>query len=96
MAQDKRIRCVRKSDRTNAHERIRLVGGTTPEGKPWKDTQEDAIRNINNRTCSYYVERPEGHRVDVIVGRSALGHEYLKTKSDGEQPNNLLSLPECP
>ena len=22
--------------------------------------------------------------------------KYLKTESDGEQPNNLLSLPECP
>ncbi|WP_428792364.1 DUF3892 domain-containing protein [Vibrio splendidus] len=21
---------------------------------------------------------------------------YLKTENDGEQPNNLLSLPECP
>jgi hypothetical protein len=37
-----------------------------------------------------------GVSVDVIVSKSAAGHKYLKTKNDGEQPNNLLSLPECP
>ncbi|WP_437307415.1 DUF3892 domain-containing protein [Sorangium sp. So ce388] len=96
MAQDRRIRCIRKTDRTSAHERIRLVGGTDSAGKRWQEKQEDAIKQIKDRTHSYYVERPEGHRVDVIVGKSSLGHEYLKTKSDGEQPNNLLSLQECP
>ena len=44
---------------------------------------------------SFYVERPAGHRVAVIIGRSAAGHEYIKTESDGEQPNNLLALPAC-
>ncbi|WP_157785358.1 DUF3892 domain-containing protein, partial [Bradyrhizobium yuanmingense] len=24
------------------------------------------------------------------------GHKYIKTKADGIQPDNLLSLPECP
>jgi len=32
----------------------------------------------------------------VIVSNSAAGNKYLKTQNDGEQPNNLLSLPECP
>jgi hypothetical protein len=32
----------------------------------------------------------------VIVAVSRLGHKYLKTEADGEQPDNLLSLPECP
>ena len=27
---------------------------------------------------------------------SRFGHKYLKTMADGEHPNNLLSLPECP
>jgi len=27
---------------------------------------------------------------------SRFGNKYLKTVADGEQPNNLLSLPECP
>jgi hypothetical protein len=37
-----------------------------------------------------------GQTVWVIVARSAAGNKYLKTQNDGEQPNNLLSLPECP
>jgi len=32
----------------------------------------------------------------VIIAVSKYGNEYLKTESDGEQPDNLLSLPECP
>jgi hypothetical protein len=27
---------------------------------------------------------------------SRFGNKYLKTEADGEQENNLLSLPECP
>jgi len=41
------------------------------------------------------VERPPGHVVDVIVA-SGLGRKYLKTTADGEQPDNLLALPDCP
>ena len=32
----------------------------------------------------------------MIVAKSRWGHKYLKTDSDGEQPDNLLALPECP
>jgi len=32
---------------------------------------------------------------NIIVAVSKYGHKYLKTESDGEEPNNLLSLPEC-
>ena len=35
-----------------------------------------------------------GVSVDVIVA-SHNGNKYLKTKNDGLQPDNLLSLPEC-
>ena len=37
-----------------------------------------------------------GSSVDVIIAKSQFGHEYLKTVADGELPNNLLNLPECP
>ncbi len=30
------------------------------------------------------------------VETSRYGNKYLKTEADGEQPDNLLSLPECP
>ena len=43
---------------------------------------------------AYYVSRG-GYQVNVIVAQR-LGHKYLKTENDGEQPDNLLALPECP
>ena len=59
------------------------------------NTQEDAIRQIKSEVTSFYVE-VNFKSVDVIVAKSQYGNEYLKTKDDGEQPNNLLSLAECP
>jgi hypothetical protein len=91
-----RITCITKTDRLNAHERISHVGGANGDGKRWLLTQADAIEGIKLRKYDFYVERPEGHVTDVIVARSAHGHDYLKTKNDGEQPNNLLSLVQCP
>jgi hypothetical protein len=96
MAQDLRIRCVTKTERKTAHERIRAVGGLNPDSSRWNHPQEMAIRNIKAKIYNYYVEQPAGHRVKVVIGKSAAGNEYLKTENDGEQPNNLLSLPECP
>jgi hypothetical protein len=29
-------------------------------------------------------------------GKERRGNKYIKTQNDGDQPNNLLSLPECP
>lgn len=95
MTPELRISCINKTDKMGAHERIRSIGGRDASGNPWKHLQEVAIRNIKTKVCNYYVEQPAGHRVKVIVAKSAAGNEYLKTEKDGEQPNNLLSLPEC-
>jgi Protein of unknown function (DUF3892) len=84
------VKCIHKSDRYNPHERILDIGGGG-----WTHTQEQAIAWIENRVFEYFVNRG-GHSVDVVVATSSLGHKYLKTTADGEQPNNLLSLPECP
>lgn len=86
------ISCINKSDRQNPHERITHVGGYG--SKQWKLTQEDAINLIETGQWRFYVS-VRGQSVWVIVA-SRLGRKYLKTESDGEQPNNLLSLPECP
>ena len=95
MAQYLHIRCVVRTDRTNAHERIRSVGGVKPDGSHWKLTQGEAISYIQDGTHVFYVEKPGGHRIDVIVGTNAYG-QYLKTAADREQPEKLLSLPTCP
>jgi len=87
------IKCINKTDRMNPHERITHVGGY--EKTSWRLTQEDAIGKIERKEWTFYVTRG-GHRVEVIVAVSRYGNKYLKTEADGEQPNNLLALPECP
>lgn len=95
MASRIQITCINKTDRHSAHERIRFVGGINPDLTRWKLSQEDAIRGIENGTYTFYVSAG-GHVVNVVVAVSRFGNKYLKTVNDGDQPDNLLSLPECP
>ena len=88
------ILCIKKSDRLNAHERIISIGGRNSDGTRWVLSQEDAIGGIVNGNLSFYVQRG-GRTVNVLVATSRFGNKYLKTEADGEQPDNLLSLPEC-
>ena len=89
------ITCINKTNRYNPHERIHSVGGKFPDGKRWICTQQEAIMYIEDRTCQFFVKQA-GRAVNVIVAVSRYGHKYLKTEADGEQPNNLLNLNECP
>src|ERR1700730_3727705 len=72
MATRKQVTCINKTDRYDAHERIKNIGG---DG--WKHTEDDAIRYIENGTYAYFVRRG-GSEVDVIVA-TRLGRKYLKT-----------------
>ena len=88
-----RIRCINKTPRNNPWERISHVGGVG--SSQWKLTLDQAIRHIETGEWQFYVE-VNGDRVNVVVAVSAAGNKYLRTVADGDQPNNLLSLPECP
>ena len=94
MADWHQVLCVKKSDRQNPHERITHIGGRNPDGSLWRLTQADAIQGIENGKWQFYVSRG-GQSVNVIIATSRYGNKYLKTTADGEQPNNLLALPEC-
>jgi hypothetical protein len=88
------VKCINKRDRPNPHERITHIGGY--ENQSWKITQEEAIGYIEGRQWQFWVKPPGSKSVWVVVAKSRYGHKYLKTENDGEDQNNLLSLPECP
>lgn len=95
MAINVQIQCINKSDRQNPHERIINVGGVRSDGVRWLRSQEQAIQDIESGQYAYWVH-VGGKSVWVVVATSRFGHKYIKTQDDGEEQNNLLSLPECP
>ena len=95
MARYLHIRSIVKTERTNAYERIIAICGLLPDGSHWTLTQEQAVSQIEDRTCAFYIERVGGRRFDVIVAIDLQAHKYLKTVADGEQPDQLLHLPAC-
>jgi len=94
MATTHQITCINKTNRTDPHERIENIGGTNPDGRRWKISEDEAIAGIEAGKWEFYVSAG-GRKVNVIIA-TRLGHKYLKTVADGEKPDNLLSLIECP
>ena len=95
MPTEHQIRCINKTNRQSAHEHISHIGGINPDGGRWKLTLDEAMVGIEAGKWSFFVMEA-GKKVRVVIATSASGRKYLKTENDGEQPNNLLSLPECP
>ena len=89
-----RVQCINKSDRYNPWERITHIEGANEDGSRWKLSQADAIEGTESDRWSFFVVK-DGREVDVVVATSAHGNKYLKTRPDGDVPDNLLELPEC-
>ncbi|SCB55060.1 Protein of unknown function [Bradyrhizobium shewense] len=95
MAKRARIRYANKTDQKNPHERITHVGGVNPDGKPWKRSIDQVVKDIESAEWEFYVEE-NGRRVGV-VWTTHNGHKYIKTTADDIQPDNVLPLlAECP
>jgi Protein of unknown function (DUF3892) len=95
MAMRVQIRCINKNPRNDPHKRINHIGGINPDGTAWKLAEDQAINDIKAGKWTFFVN-VNNQPVDVEIATSPYGHEYLKTVADGVEPNNLLSLPECP
>ncbi len=94
MANRVEIRCINKSESLNPHERILNIGGVNTDGTRWKLSHTEAIHCIVKDTYLFYIKH-DGKIVYVVIA-SQSGWKYLKTTTDGEQPDDLLALPECP
>lgn len=93
MADNVEVKCIKKTNRTDPHERIHGIGGVH-QSKSWYLPLDDAIAGIESGKWQFYTS-VNGKSVWVVIATHN-GRKYLKTEADGVQPNNLLSLPECP
>lgn len=96
------ITCVKKDVAADPDYVIQYIGGALPnDGRTWKVTVPDAVALLKDETREpkqdFYVRLPgSGKRVSVVVAKSALGREYIRTKPDEAEGNNLEDLPACP
>jgi hypothetical protein len=88
------ISCIRKTNRTDPHERISFVGGVNQDLTRWSITLDHAISGIESRKWVFWTQGG-GKRAEVVVATHN-DHKYIKTVADGVQPDNLLALPDCP
>ena len=94
MARYLRIRSIVKTERTGAHERVKAICGLTPEGSHWTLTHEDAVSQVENRTCAFYIERPKDQRYDVIVAMEvALTSTSKRRRTETNLTNFCFSRP---
>ena len=87
------ITCIHKSSRPEPHERIQFVGVSIGILGSNKLTVDQVLISMAAGNTFWVVVGPQPVQVIRAVHN---GHPYIKTKADGLQPNNLLSLPECP
>ncbi len=88
------VSCVIQRPHHNPHERVGFIGGVKPDGSRWRLPELQAIMAIKAGTTHFFVTGA-AKISRVIVGRHGV-REFLKTEDDGDTPDNLLSLPECP
>lgn len=95
MPQDHQVTCI-IPDGADADRRIDSIGGAKGAentGGAWCIKLDVAIKGIEDGRWRFWTTA-NGKSVWVVVA-SRNGKKYLKTEADGDEPNNLLSLPRC-
>ena len=90
---DFEVTCINKADRNSPYERIAFIGGIV-QGQYRVVPLEEAVRQVETRQWRMYI-RMDGFDFPLVVAVSTQQHKYLKTITDFNEDNNLLSLPEC-
>jgi Protein of unknown function (DUF3892) len=63
----------------------------------WRWTREQVIASIEAKTSTLFVIDPHnGKRANIGVVRSPGRAPFLRTHTDGDWNDNLLSLNQCP
>jgi hypothetical protein len=92
---DVRIHCVNKTDRMSEDDRVHRVGGINTDGSRWQLSEDEAIAAIKDGRWTFWTTCNEGN-VRVMIAKNGQSREFLRTEMDGDQPDGLLALPECP
>jgi hypothetical protein len=74
-------------------QKLLAIGGRKRDGTCWKTSVEDAIREIESGTQTYYVN-VNGFTPNLVVAMHKDG-KYLKAPFDRDIPATLLGLPDC-
>ncbi len=93
-----RIYCINKDNGNHydPHEAITNLGWVNEaNGETGKCTRLDMVKFIEVDNGQAYVKDASGKVAYLIVKLSPNGNKYVKTKADGVETNNLLSLLEC-
>jgi Protein of unknown function (DUF3892) len=90
----RRIDCTSKKTRDGSR-RITHIGGSGADGARWKISHEDAVRDIESGKRRYYCDAG-GQSYLVVVDKDKSGAKFIKSVIDGDAPDCLLKLPDCP
>lgn len=91
MAEDFQVTCHRPDD-DDRDRRIEGLGG--PGGGGWYHDIDQLITWIESGKYRFWTIDTAGNSVWIEV-KERNHRKYLKTTSDGIEPNNLLALPHC-
>jgi hypothetical protein len=87
------VQCIVKGASLSASERISDVEVKTPQGDRKRYAVADVLEMIKEGDhFTILGGGPDAHLVKATMD----GRDYVKANSDGDQPENLLKLGECP